>query len=136
MSTGQVAHLTTASATLPISRRSKPVRPFASIYHEIDLFVLDQLETQVIGEIRDAVRQVRYQAEAVNAAGESLKAARRQLAAEEARYRNDLSTNFQVLEYQQTLVQAMNTEQTARVEFMKSLSQLEFAQGILGETGR
>jgi len=96
----------------------------------------DQVETQVVGEVRNATRQVQYQVEAVGAAVLSLKAARRQLAAEEARYRNDLSTNFQVLEYQLRLAEAMNTEQTARVEYVKALYELDAAQGILGETVR
>lgn len=96
----------------------------------------EQVETQVVGEVRDAVRQVRYQAEAVNAAQKSLEAAQRQLDAEEARYRNDLSTNFQLLEFQLRLVEAMNTEQTARVNYAKALYKLEAAQGILGEPGR
>ncbi len=96
----------------------------------------EQVETQVVGEVRNAARQVRYTAEAVNAAVKSLEAARRQLAAEEARYRNDLSTNFQVLEYQLRLAEAMNTEQTSRVEFVKALYQLDAAQGVLGEVHR
>lgn len=94
---------------------------------------LDQLQVQVVSEIRDAVRQLHYQSLAVSAAGESLRAADRQLAAEEARYENDLSTNFQVLEFQMQLVEAMNNEQTARVNFAKARFQLEAAQGILGE---
>ncbi len=98
--------------------------------------VFEQVETKVVGEVRDAVRQVRYQAEAVNAAQKSLEAAERQLAAEEARYRNDLSTNFQLLEFQLRLVEAMNTEQTTRVNFVKALYQLKAAQGILGEPAR
>jgi outer membrane protein TolC len=96
----------------------------------------EQVETQVAGEVRDAVRQVRYQAEAVNAAQKSLEAAQRQLAAEEARYRNDLSTNFQLLEFQLRLVEAMNSEQTARVNYVKALYQLESSQGVLGEPKR
>ena len=96
----------------------------------------EQIETTVVGEVRNAVRQVRYTAEAVNAAVKSLEAARRQLAAEEARYRNDLSTNFQVLEYQLRLAEAMNTEQSTRVAYVKALYQLDAAQGILGEIHR
>ena len=96
----------------------------------------DQVMTQVVGEVRNAVRQVAYQSESVRAAGKSLEAARRQLEAEEARYRNDLSTNFQVLEYQLRLAEAMNSEQTARVNYAKSLYQLQVVQGTVGEPGR
>jgi len=93
----------------------------------------EQTETQVVSEVRDAVRQLHYQSLAVAAAVQSLRASERQLAAEEARYENDLSTNFQVLEFQQQLVEAMNSELTARVNFAKALHQLEAAQGTLGE---
>jgi len=93
----------------------------------------EQTETQVVSEVRDAVRQLHYQSLAVAAAAHSLRAAERQLAAEEARYENDLSTNFQVLEFQQQLVEAMNSELTARVNFAKAQYQLQAAQGTLGD---
>ncbi len=93
----------------------------------------DQQQVTIVSEVRDAVRQLHYQSLAVRAAGESLRAAERQLAAEEARYENDLSTNFQVLEFQMQLVEAMNSEQTARVNFAKAVFQLRAAQGTLGE---
>jgi HAE1 family hydrophobic/amphiphilic exporter-1 len=93
----------------------------------------EQVETQVVSEVREAVRQLHYQSLAVRASVESLRAADRQLQAEVARYENDLSTNFQVLEYQLRLVEAMNNEQTARVNFAKAQHQLQAAQGILGE---
>ncbi len=93
----------------------------------------EQQETAIVAEVRDAVRQLRYQSMAVAAAGESLRAARRQLEAEVARYENDLSTNFQVLEYQLRLVEAMNNVQTSRANYAKSLYQLRAAEGTLGE---
>ncbi|MEO2095412.1 MAG: TolC family protein [bacterium] len=93
----------------------------------------DQLETRIVGEVREAVRQVRYQAEAVSAAQTSLEATRRQLAAEEARYQNDLSTNFQLLEFQQRLAEALNTEKSARAGHAKALYALQVAQGTAGE---
>ena len=92
----------------------------------------EQTETLVVSEVRDAVRQLHYQSLAVRAAEESLRAAGRQLDAEVARYENDLSTNFQVLEFQLQLVEAMNSELTARVNYAKALYQLEAAQGTLG----
>ncbi|MFT7486812.1 MAG: outer membrane protein [Candidatus Paceibacteria bacterium] len=94
---------------------------------------MEQLETQVVSEVREAVRQLHYQSLAVRAAGVSRKAAERQLEAEEARYENDLTTNFQVLEFQLRLVEAMNNEQTARSNFAKAGQQLQAAQGTLGE---
>ncbi|MFT7671541.1 MAG: outer membrane protein TolC [Planctomycetota bacterium] len=100
--------------------------------HKSSLRSREQLRIQVISEIRDAVRQMHYQSLAVSAAATSLRAADRQLAAEQARYENDLSTNFQVLEFQMQFVEAMNNEQTARTNFAKARFQLQVAQGILG----
>ncbi len=60
----------------------------------------DDLESRILAEVRDAVRQVRYQAEAVHAADKSLELAKRQLEVEQARYDNQLSTTFQVLQFQ------------------------------------
>ncbi|MFT6714712.1 MAG: outer membrane protein, partial [Planctomycetota bacterium] len=68
--------------------------------------VYEQTETGILTEIRAAVRGVRSQAEAVRAAGVSYDLAKRQLEAENSRFEQGLSTNFQVLEYQQQLSQA------------------------------
>jgi len=94
---------------------------------------MEQVETQVVAEVRDAVRQLHYSSLAVSAAQESKRAAERQLDAEMARYENDLSTNFQVLEFQLALIQAVNNELISRVNFAKAEFQLEAAQGTLGE---
>jgi len=95
--------------------------------------VYDQLESQVVAEVREAERQYRYEAEAVRAAAVSLDLAQRQLSAEQARYREGLSTNFQVLEFQQQLAAAMSSEKRARVNFAKARAALESAEGVLGE---
>lgn len=96
----------------------------------------DQLETQVAAEVRDAVRQVAYQSEAVRAADKSLELARQQLAAEELRFQNDQSTTFEILRVQSELTQAMSNARRARAELAKSRVVLESAQGLLGETNR
>ena len=98
--------------------------------------VYDQLESQVVAEVREAVRQIAYQTEAVKAAEKSLELARRQLDAEEARYREGLSTNFQVLEFQKQLAESLSSEKRARVAYAKALAALAKAQGILGEQER
>jgi outer membrane protein TolC len=95
--------------------------------------VYDQIETQIAGEVREAVRQVIYQALAVQAARKSLQLAERQLAAEQARYAEDLSTTFQVLEFQQDLALAMSSERAARANFARALVALESAMGRIGE---
>lgn len=93
----------------------------------------DQIEMTVVAEVRAAVRDVLYTVEAVRATQKSLELAQRQLAAEQARYAVDQSTNFQVLQFQTDLATAMSSERRARVQFARSLVRLQAAQGVLGD---
>jgi outer membrane protein TolC len=95
----------------------------------------DQMQSQIVGEVREALRQLRYQYEAVRAALRSLEASERQLQAEQARNREGISTNFQVLQFQDQYVQAMNSERSARVNFMKARAAYLRAKGVLGGRG-
>jgi len=96
----------------------------------------DRVESQIVEEVRVAARNARYQVEAVRAAAASRELARRQLAAEQARYREGLSTNFQVLEFQQQLAESLYSYTLARSNLVKALTALDHAQGILGENDR
>lgn len=98
--------------------------------------VYDQIESRIVGEVRAAVRQVVYQSLAVSAAVKSLDLAQRQLAAQESRREVGIQTNFEVLQFQQQLAEAMSTERTARVNYAKALVALEAAQGLIGETAK
>ena len=93
----------------------------------------EQVETQILAEVRAAVREAHYQAEAVRAAEISFDLAQRQLAAEEARFAQGISTNFQVLEFQQQLSQAKSSLVAARVGYAKSRTALLRAEGRLLE---
>lgn len=93
----------------------------------------DQIESQIAAEVREAVRQILYQAEAVKAAAKSLELAQRQLAAEKSRQDEGLSTTFQVLEFQKQLAEALSGEKRARVAYAKALAGLAKAEGVLGE---
>jgi outer membrane protein TolC len=59
--------------------------------------------------------------------------ARRHLSAEAARYREGLTTNCQVLEFQQQLAEALSSEKRARVLYAKALATLAKSEGVLGE---
>lgn len=93
----------------------------------------DQLESQIVAEVRSATRNAFYSAEAVRAAEVSRELARRQLAAEQARYREGLSTNYQVLEFQQQLAESLYSYTLARANFAKAMTTLIRAQGRIGE---
>ena len=58
---------------------------------------------------------------------------RRQLEAEQARYREGLTTTFQVLEFQRQLAESQSSAIQARVEYAKALVNLRRAEGVLGE---
>lgn len=96
----------------------------------------DLLESQIVAEVRDAVRIALYSAEAVHAAEVTRDLARRQLEAEQARYREGLSTNYQVLEFQQKLAEALYSHTFARTNFAKAMTALLRAQGVIGEQRR
>lgn len=93
----------------------------------------DRLESLIVEEVRVAERNSRYQIQAVRAAAASCELARRQLAAEQARYREGLSTNFQVLEFQQQLAESLYSYTLARANLVKAMTALAFAEGVLGE---
>ncbi len=94
---------------------------------------LEEAEIMALGDVRRAIREVRYRAQAVLAANQSAALARAQLAAEQKRLDADLSTTFQVLEFQQTLIEALSNESRAAAEYAKSLVGLSRAQGVVGE---
>ena len=92
-----------------------------------------QIESRIAAEVRLAVRQMLYQAESVKAARKSIELAREQLKAEEARRQVEITTNFQVLQFQQDLVAAISSEKAARANFVKAQVVLQHAEGLLGE---
>lgn len=122
------------SFSVPIGNRAatNAVRA-ARVLVRQSLLTYDQLETQITAEVRFAVREVGHQVAAVRAAESSVQLARRQLEAEEARYREGLTTNFQVLEFQESLAQALSSLTAARVGLAKALAGLQRAEGVLGE---
>ncbi|MEM8711087.1 MAG: TolC family protein [Planctomycetota bacterium] len=94
---------------------------------------LEEAEITALGDVRRAIREVRFRAQAVAAANQSAVLARAQLEAEQKRLDADLSTTFQVLEFQQTLIEALMSENRAGVEYAKSMIGLARAQGTVGE---
>jgi outer membrane protein len=93
----------------------------------------DQSERQVLFEVRASVREVIYQGEAVAAAQKSVDLAERQLAAEQARFQEGLSTTFQVFQFQKTLTDTRFALTRARADYAKARGDLLKAEGLLGE---
>jgi outer membrane protein TolC len=127
-------HTAALSFSLPIGNRS-------ALYNQRRARALlraarlsyDQIENLVVGEVRTALRQVIYSARAVASTEKSRQLAVSQLEAEQARFREGLSTNFQVLEFQRQLAEARSTHTAARTVLAKALMELQRSQGVLGE---
>jgi len=83
---------------------------------------LAALKQEIIRQVRLAVRALDDGAAAIDAAVASRKLAERNLEAEETKFDNGLSTNFQVSEIQRALADAQFSEIRARVNYRKSLA--------------
>ena len=94
------------------------------------------LEDSVILEVRTALRTVVSLRQLLDLSEQARELAGLQLEKEEARYREGLSTAFQVLDFQEDLATAESNELQARVSLQKALANLSFATGsILQDLG-
>jgi outer membrane protein TolC len=94
---------------------------------------LDAVRSSVAADLREALRQIRYQAEATRAALKTREAAQRLMEAEQSRYEQGLATNFQVLQFQQGLVEAQYAEHVTRAAYGKAWAILSGSRGLAGE---
>lgn len=81
---------------------------------------LKRLEQQIILQVRTAVRALEDGAAEVEAAAAATEFARRNLEAEQTKFANGLSTNFQVLQIQEDLALAQLSEIRARLKHRKA----------------
>lgn len=94
---------------------------------------LASLRQEIIRQVRLAVRALYDGAAAIDAAVASRRLAERNLEAEETKFDNGLSTNFQVSEIQRALADAQFAEIRARVNYRKSLAAYYAATGTFLE---
>ena len=94
---------------------------------------LEKTRQTVLLDVRRAVRDVETAHEQITAARASRVLQEKKLDAEIKKFENGLSTNFEVLQFQQTLIEAASTRSRAGVEYAKALVGLKRAQGIVGE---
>ena len=94
--------------------------------------LLQRQELDILAEVRAAVRDIAYRAEALRAAEKSGALAQRQFESEEVRLDIGLSTTFQVLQFQETLAEARSAEVTARAAYAKAQVKLRQVEGTLG----
>lgn len=91
---------------------------------------LQDAQNQIASEVRDAVRAINFFAERVAATELASRVAERQLDAEQRRLREGVSTNFQVLSFQNDLLTAKSNELSARTGYAKAITKLNTVQGL------
>lgn len=96
----------------------------------LNLRAAQDLQNQIASEVRDAVRAINYFAERVEATTRAVRVASRQLDAEQRRLRQGVSTNFQVLQFQDDLLAAQSTRVAAMASYAKALIKLNTVQGL------
>lgn len=91
---------------------------------------LENLEKQVLLEVRDALREIETSAKRVEAYRAARELAEKRLQAEEKKMDVGLTTNYFVLEYQEALANARSNELKALVDYNLAWAKLERAMGI------
>jgi outer membrane protein len=94
---------------------------------------LAALKQEITRQVRFAVRALEDGAAAIDAAVASRRLAVRNLEAEETKFNNGLSTNFQVSEIQDALASAQFSEIRARVDYRKALASYYASTGTFLE---
>lgn len=85
----------------------------------------------VIADVRNTVRGVNAAAKSIAAAVKARELAERNLDAEQKKFANGMSTNYQVLQIQEDLATAMAAELNSRVAYRVSLVLYQVAEGTL-----
>lgn len=88
------------------------------------------LELRIATEVRDAARSVRTNLQRVEATRASRELAERRLEAEQRKFEVGLSTNFLVFQAQRDLATARNSEQSAILDYIRSLVDFDAVQEI------
>ena len=88
------------------------------------------LELQIATEVRDAARSVRTNLQLVEATWVARELAERRLEAEQRKFEVGLATNFLVFQAQRDLATARNQEQSAILDYVRSLVDFDGVQEI------
>jgi outer membrane protein TolC len=103
----------------------------AKLSYDQTLLSQQKLEQQIATQVRQAVRAVETSYQQIEAAGIAKQLAEEQLNAEQKKFNNGLSTNFKVLDFQESLASAQNKYTQAIVSYNKALIALDEALGLL-----
>lgn len=89
------------------------------------------LRQDILLEVRDAVRNVTATREYIAAARATRTLSEKKLDAEQKKFENGLSTNFEVLQFQTDLADARSAELRSLVGYTKAVATLQAARGTL-----
>lgn len=116
----------------PLGNRSaRSEKIMADLENQKAVMALKDLENQAIREVREAYRQIETNRKRIAAAESARRLAEERLRSETRRFEVGLSISHDVLEYQEKLSAAKNRELRARIDYCKSLAQLEQTKGTL-----
>jgi outer membrane protein TolC len=115
------------------NRERRAQRVISDLALEQGLAELEQLQLQIVTEVRAAARRVETAAKQIESARVSLRLEERNLDAERKRYENGMSSSFRVLEIQEDLTQARSREVTAVTAYRRAIAELYRAIGVLLE---
>ena len=115
----------------PINRSQKSTHQralFQQQQAEVSILNLEQL---IEAEVRSAVIEVQRQWEKIMATKELVKSREEELKVEQAQFVVGRSTNLDVLQVQENLIQAQLDEVTSRIHYIQSLTSLYQVEGTL-----
>jgi len=111
------------TVAMPIQNRSARAQSaIADLDLEQSRTVLEQLELQVVTEVRSAARSVRTAEQQITSAQASVRLQERNLDAEQRRYENGMSTSFRITEIQEDLTAARSRLVSAITNYRRALT--------------
>gem|GEM_PF-84653 len=116
------------------NRAAKSNHAIARLQAEQAEVSIKNIEQQVVLDVRQAVRQIRTDIKRVESTRIARELAERQLDAEQKKFNEGLSTNFNVLQFQEDLSNAVSNEVRAITDYNKSLVNLERFMGTTLES--
>ena len=116
---------------MPIGRRvAKSSLKKSQLEKEQQLLFLKELEQQIIAETRGAVRQLETDEKRIEATKAAEEFAKQVLVTEERKHKLQLSTSYELLQFQASLATATRSHLRAIIDYRKSIVSLYQAIGI------
>lgn len=113
------------------NRNAKADYEKSQIERKRALLQIENLESQIMTELRSSIRNVNISREKIDVAQIAVEVNELKLREEEERFRNQLSSSYFVLLFQRDLADARNIYNKALVDYTKAYIEFQRAQGTL-----